>query len=56
MQIPVSYQGRHFTLPLRDGPGKALKLPIKPTGPIPRYLAAVHHETDMKDRTQHPSK
>jgi len=37
----VAYQGRHFTLPLPDGPGKALKLTIKPSGPIPRYLAAV---------------
>lgn len=37
----VEYQGRHFTLPLPDGPGKALKLSIKPSGPIPRYLAAI---------------
>jgi F420-dependent oxidoreductase-like protein len=38
----VSYQGRHFTLPLPDGPGKALKLTIRPPRPdLPLYLAAV---------------
>ena len=39
---PVSYQGRHFTLPLPDGPGKSLKLTIRPPRPeLPLYLAAV---------------
>jgi F420-dependent oxidoreductase-like protein len=38
----VSYQGRHYTLPLPDGPGKALKLTIHPPRTdIPIYLAAV---------------
>jgi F420-dependent oxidoreductase-like protein len=38
----VAYQGRHFTLPLPDGPGKALKLTIRPPRPeLPVYLAAV---------------
>jgi F420-dependent oxidoreductase-like protein len=38
----VSHQGRHFTLPLPDGPGKALKLTIHPQRPdLPVYLAAV---------------
>jgi F420-dependent oxidoreductase-like protein len=38
----VSHQGRHFTLPLPDGPGKALKLTIHPPRPdLPVYLAAV---------------
>jgi F420-dependent oxidoreductase-like protein len=38
----VSYAGRHFTLPLPDGPGKALKLTIHPPRTdIPIYLAAV---------------
>src|SRR6476659_6580443 len=38
----VSYQGRHFTLPLPDGPGKALRLTIHPPRPdLPIYLAAV---------------
>jgi F420-dependent oxidoreductase-like protein len=39
----VSYEGRHFTLPLPDGPGKALKLGVRPVrdGQIPIYLAAV---------------
>jgi F420-dependent oxidoreductase-like protein len=36
------HHGRHFTLPLPDGPGKALKLTIRPVRPhIPVYLAAV---------------
>lgn len=39
---PVSYQGRHFTLPLPEGPGKSLKLTIRPPRPeLPLYLAAV---------------
>jgi F420-dependent oxidoreductase-like protein len=38
----VSYAGRHFTLPLPDGPGKALKLTLHPLRTdIPLYLAAV---------------
>lgn len=38
----VSYAGRHFTLPLPDGPGKALKLTFSPVrAHIPIYLAAV---------------
>jgi F420-dependent oxidoreductase-like protein len=38
----VAYDGRTYTLPLPDGPGKALKLTIAPHGDrIPIYLAAV---------------
>jgi F420-dependent oxidoreductase-like protein len=38
----VEYQGRFFTLPLPDGPGKALKLSIHPIRErVPIYLAAV---------------
>jgi len=38
----VAYQGRHWTLPLPDGPGKALKLTVHPVrAQIPVYLAAV---------------
>lgn len=38
----VRHDGRHFTLPLPDGPGKALKLGTRPLRPdIPVYLAAV---------------
>jgi F420-dependent oxidoreductase-like protein len=38
----VSYEGRHFTLPLPDGPGKALKLTVRPPRTdLPVYLAAV---------------
>jgi F420-dependent oxidoreductase-like protein len=38
----VSYQGKHWTLPLPDGPGKALRLTVHPVRPeIPIYLAAV---------------
>jgi F420-dependent oxidoreductase-like protein len=38
----VAYAGRHFTLPLPDGPGKALKLTIHPPRQdVPIYLAAV---------------
>lgn len=38
----VRYAGRHWTLPLPDGPGKALKLTIAPVRPdVPVYLAAV---------------
>ncbi|HEU5469072.1 MAG TPA: LLM class F420-dependent oxidoreductase [Actinophytocola sp.] len=38
----VSYAGRHFTLPLPDGPGKPLKLIVHPVRPeIPIYLASI---------------
>jgi F420-dependent oxidoreductase-like protein len=38
----LEYAGEHFTLPLPDGPGKALKLTIAPTQEhLPVYLAAV---------------
>lgn len=38
----VRYAGRHFTLPLPDGPGKALKLTIRPPrADVPIYLAAI---------------
>ena len=38
----VSYHGRYFTLPLPDGPGKALRLTVRPQREhIPVYLAAV---------------
>ncbi len=38
----VAYSGEHLTLPLPDGPGKALKLTIRPvTERLPVYLAAV---------------
>ncbi len=38
----VSYAGEHYTLPLPDGPGKALKLSFRPhRTDIPIYLAAV---------------
>jgi len=38
----VSYQGDHWTLPLPDGPGKALRLTVQPArDKIPMYLAAV---------------
>jgi F420-dependent oxidoreductase-like protein len=38
----VQYSGEHFTLPLPDGPGKALKLTVHPVrDELPIYLAAV---------------
>lgn len=37
----LSYAGRHFTLPLPDGPGKALKLTLPVRADLPIYLAAV---------------
>ena len=38
----VAYQGEHFTLPLPDGPGKALRLTVHPVREeIPIYLASV---------------
>jgi F420-dependent oxidoreductase-like protein len=37
----VAFEGKHFTLPLPDGPGKALKLIVHPVRPqIPVYLAS----------------
>ncbi|MDT4985971.1 MAG: hypothetical protein QOI74_65 [Micromonosporaceae bacterium] len=39
---PVAYDGEHYTLPLPDGPGKALRLTLHPVRDhIPIYLAAV---------------
>ncbi|MBR7742269.1 LLM class F420-dependent oxidoreductase [Phycicoccus sp. BSK3Z-2] len=39
---PLEYDGEHHTLPLPDGPGKALRLTIHPPRPdLPVYLAAV---------------
>jgi F420-dependent oxidoreductase-like protein len=39
---PVTYDGEHHTLPLPDGPGKALRLGFHPPREhIPIYLAAV---------------
>ena len=35
---PVEYHGEHFTLPLPDGPGKALKLTIRPAATRPADL------------------
>jgi F420-dependent oxidoreductase-like protein len=38
----VTYEGRHFTLPLPDGPGKPLKLIVHPVREqIPIYLASI---------------
>jgi F420-dependent oxidoreductase-like protein len=38
----LEFEGEHFTLPLPDGPGKALKLTIAPVQEsIPIYLAAI---------------
>src|SRR5206468_4372069 len=38
----VRYSGEHYTLPLPDGPGKALQLTVHPVREhIPIYLAAV---------------
>jgi F420-dependent oxidoreductase-like protein len=38
----VRYAGEHFTLPLPDGPGKALRLTVHPVREhIPVYLAAI---------------
>ncbi|HEX6919333.1 MAG TPA: LLM class F420-dependent oxidoreductase [Actinomycetes bacterium] len=38
----VEYQGQHWTLPLPDGPGKALRLTVHPVREhIPIYLASV---------------
>jgi F420-dependent oxidoreductase-like protein len=39
---PVEYAGRHWTLPLPDGPGKALRLTVHPVRDhVPVYLASV---------------
>lgn len=38
----LAYDGQHYTLPLPDGPGKALKMIIHPVrAEVPVYLAAV---------------
>ncbi|HSK27599.1 MAG TPA: LLM class F420-dependent oxidoreductase [Jiangellales bacterium] len=38
----LAYAGEHFTLPLPDGPGKALQLTVRPVREhVPLYLAAV---------------
>lgn len=38
----LEYQGKHFALPLPDGPGKRIQLTVHPVRPhIPIYLAAV---------------
>ena len=38
----VRYDGEHFTLPLPDGPGKALRLTVQPVrDQLPIYLAAL---------------
>ncbi|WP_328455548.1 LLM class F420-dependent oxidoreductase [Amycolatopsis sp. NBC_00438] len=38
----LEYAGEHFTLPLPDGPGKALRLTVRPARKhIPLYLAAI---------------
>src|SRR6478672_8238681 len=38
----LTYEGRHWTLPLPDGPGKALRLTVHPVRErVPIYLAAV---------------
>jgi len=38
----VTYAGKHWRLPLPDGPGKALKLTVRPVRQsVPLYLAAV---------------
>jgi F420-dependent oxidoreductase-like protein len=39
---PVEYAGKHWTLPLPDGPGKALRLTVHPVREhVPVYLASV---------------
>jgi F420-dependent oxidoreductase-like protein len=39
---PVAYEGATYTLPLPGGPGKALRLSIRPQRPdLPIYLAAI---------------
>lgn len=39
---PLAYDGRHITLPLPEGPGKALRLGMRPLREgVPVYLAAV---------------
>ncbi len=41
-RAPLAFSGEHWTLPLPDGPGKALKLTVHPVREhIPVYLAAV---------------
>ncbi|WP_336921194.1 LLM class F420-dependent oxidoreductase [Aquipuribacter sp. SD81] len=41
-RAPVAYEGRHVTLPLPDGPGKALRLTVTPVREhVPLYLASL---------------
>jgi F420-dependent oxidoreductase-like protein len=37
----LTHEGKHYTLPLPDGPGKALKLTLPVRDDLPIYLAAV---------------
>lgn len=38
----VAYDGKHYRLPLPDGPGKSLRITLKPDRPaVPIYLAAI---------------
>jgi len=38
----LKFEGEHFTLPLPDGPGKALRLTVRPARKhVPLYLAAI---------------
>ena len=37
----IAYQGRHFTLPLPGGEGKAIALSLKPRPDLPIYLATL---------------
>lgn len=38
---PLEVDGEHLTLPLPDGPGKALRLSLRPSRRVPLYLAAI---------------
>ncbi|WP_217146221.1 LLM class flavin-dependent oxidoreductase, partial [Streptomyces sp. AC627_RSS907] len=41
-RTPLRHEGQHWTLPLPDGPGKALKLTVHPVRErIPLYIAAI---------------
>lgn len=37
----IAYEGRHLTLPLPGGEGKALRLAVRPEAPVPIYLATL---------------
>ena len=51
---PVAYEGEHFTLPLPDGPGKALRLDrapgARPHADLPRRGRAEEPRADRGDR------